>query len=710
MAVKLKATKFQEKGNRGRIDNKSFEEVNEIVQKNKTKLLSITKKVENFNSTIEGKVIFFIEYINIIPPKTKRFIFNIDGNPENILNIKQKSISSKKIDGKSYIRIFYEINSNEYNKLISMLKKFLNYSAELYVRGKDEYFLACIILCEGFSQEYYSYSVINKAYVSTLPLPWVFEDLVSRKIISKNDFNSDLNFGFFTGEQVKKINELYPFMIIEVFNSMTLYESPINILDMDIKDKNIELDKPRQTIIGVIDSGNNLPEPFSKYIIGIEDWREFKKFSNNEHGSMVSSLLVANDELNPGSADKLGNFFIKHFEMLEPIIEEGKPQLSFEHLQNNLETIISQNSDIQVWNLSIGGIKSPYSPIMSKVGAFLDYIARKYNVLFIISSGNLREKVFNPMESLCMPGDSLNALTVGSIQKVKNNIVPANYSSIGQILYFEKPEVSTFGGPENSDSTSTVAYWNGLNYGIKGTSISAPRISRIAAHLIEEGFSPLEAKAKILAMSVRERPSKKSSSFGWVDNSLLLKPTLKVTISLTNKNPKYLDIKIPKGVTEIIIGASHFVQPNSIFGEEYSIHNFDVGLIWYNSDEESNNPEHKEVTKKVGAKEKSNNDSKYFNEKLLRLEAGKYFSSSKFRYLKENIDNARLDGIYQKKFTNDNAQLAIRVKKLDLFDTKEEQVESVAIAILLIGNVTENDFIIENKAIVELEAEVEIYS
>jgi|GEM_PF-3509273 len=111
----------------------------------------------------------------------------------------------------------------------------------------------------------------------------------------------------------------------------------------------------------------------------------------------------------------------------------------------------------------------------------LDYLSSKYDCLFIVASGNHR--LSNNSESLNMPGDSLNALTVGSVSynfKLEK-IVPSEYSSIGAILHFMKPEVSNFGGENNFDGSLMNAHDNsGIISFIKGTSFSAPRISRIA--------------------------------------------------------------------------------------------------------------------------------------------------------------------------------------------------------------------------------------
>jgi|GEM_PF-7052976 len=162
-------------------------------------------------------------------------------------------------------------------------------------------------------------------------------------------------------------------------------------------------------------------------------------------------------------------------------------------------------------------------------------------------------------------------------------ILSSNYSSIGNILHFMKPEVSSFGGPLNFDrSVLKTFYNNSIVFSSQGTSFSAPRISRIAAFLINKNYSVLETKAKIINFAIRETPAVKSSAFGYF---LPIKENfdldLKLNTKIINNLPKYIDLVLDD-VEEISISVCNFVNPVPSLGEEYSLSNVEISLIKYN--------------------------------------------------------------------------------------------------------------------------------
>ncbi len=700
--MKIKVEAFEEKGNRGGISkldsNKEFKKI----QENREKIRKIYQKWKQLKKSKNGNYIFHIEYKNLIPPKTKRIIFNsnfYDGTSrvEKISDVRQLGIFTQYKNKDLFVNLYYEINEKEYNHFEAFISDLL--IKKIIDEKNDEHLIKNfnkLIEINDINNQKPPNQIIGKKIVYLLPIDDIIKDLIKSGILNNNNYLKDLNIAFLDSKKYLEIFSKFPDIIVSCENKKELvsFDTPYEIILNDIKFE----PKWRKTKIGVIDSGVSLKnEILSQGIVFSKDFRQLKKFQNLDHGTIVSSLIIANDELNPGQKDGFGNFKVKHFEILEPTWSLGPPSLNFEHFRNNLGNIIKENLDIKVWNLSFGALKKPYDLKISYFGVLLDQISHKYNVIFVCPSGNDRSITKNFFHSLNLPADSLNALSVGSIMSDKNNkIQPSTYSSIGPILQFEKPEISYFGGPHNIDKSYLKAIGkDGLCIYNQGTSFAVPRISRMLAHYIDEGYETFEAKAKILNMSKREIPSKKSSSFGYIEVEDA-KVELRLTVSLKNNKPLYLPLDLIVGTKEIIISSCSIVKPNSKFGEEYNIYNFDTSLIWYDPIEK--NPEHKNKVKKFSSKERQ--DKKYLTEISLRMENGKYFNSSKkvFIFNDEKNQNPKPE----------KYKLALRVKKLDLFDTIQEQKSKVSIAISIFGSFNLEEFEKSNQSIIITEIEQEI--
>ena len=699
--MKINVEAFEEKGNRGGNSKLDFNKEIQKLKKDRKNLNKIYQKWKQLKKAKNGNYIFHIEYKNLIPPKTKRIIFNSNfytgtNRVEKISDVRQLGIFTQYKNKDLFVNLYYEINEQEYNHF----KVFLG---ELLIKEKldkkDEHLVKNfhkLTKIYDINNQKPPSQIIGKKVVYLLPIDDIIKDLIRSGILDNNNYLKDLNIAILDSKKYLEIFSKFPDIIVSCENKKELvsFDTPYEITLDDIKFK----PKWRKTKIGVIDSGVFLEnEILSQGIVFSKDLRKWKKFQNLDHGTIVSSLIIANDELNPGQKDGFGNFKVKHFEILEPSWNSGTPSSDFEHFIDNLENIIKENLDIKVWNLSFGILKNPYDLKVSYLGVLLDQISYKYNIIFVCPSGNERDIVKNFFHSLNSPADSLNALSVGSVMIDKNNkIKPSIYSSIGPILQFEKPEISYFGGPHNIDNSYLKAIGkNGLCLYNEGTSFAVPRISRMLAHYIDEGYEPFEAKAKILNMSKRETPSKKSSSFGYIEVEDA-KVELRLTVSLKNNKPLYLPLDLIVGTEKIIISSCSVVKPNSKFGEEYNIYNFNVSLIWYDPIEK--NPEYWNKVKTLSSEECQS--KKYKKEISLRMENGKYFNSFKkvFTFNDKKNQNPKLE----------KYKLALRVKKLDLFDTIQEQKSKVSIAISIFGSFNLEEFEKSNQSIIITEIEQEI--
>ncbi|WP_127943035.1 S8 family peptidase [Mycoplasma sp. ATU-Cv-703] len=467
-------------------------------------------------------------------------------------------------------------------------------------------------------------------------------------------------------------------------------------------------------IVGVIDSANTLGGNFKSYILKNEKRVNNKDaISDSEHGNMVASLIIAHDELNKTTKDYLGNFIIKHFEVLsKDSPKSDAATINFDDLKSVLEQIVKDNPEIKVWNLSFGVPKEPWTPTISYLGILLDRLSQKYDCLFVIASGNEGQELHE--KSLAAPGDSLNALTVGSVE-INSRGKPrrADYSSYGAILHFWKPEISHFGGPRNYDSSPLIVH-NGKSTvsgdTVAGTSFAAPRVSRIAAYLIHSGYSVLETKAFIIGYAERQTPSSQSSSFGHIIGATgpffqkLL--TLHTTIKITDKKPLYLDLDL-ENVDQIVLSSSNYANPIPSLGEEYSISNAEIGLVQYDPNFASHTfkdarGEHQVKTPEQVMKKlvpyKNSKSGKYEKECNLRYNRGKYFTSKKFHY---NLKN-------EKNILKKDWRYALRVRKQNLFDIKEENLPALELGIILNlhgKKLNEAEFIKRNESIIEVYAE-----
>ena len=673
----------------------------QIAQKRRNHLKNLKDNVQKIIDNREN--IVYLEYFGI-PPKTKRFTFG--KKYKNLDSIPQRGIHTFSKNSKLCTRLFYELDSQMLEWLLDKLNEVLESdSFESITRNTYIGFLNKlvdrkdkIILLNAISATKPISSFDGVHIIRLIPIRSIIKELKEKNILNPKNFDEKLMFAYLNNADVKRISDMGHNIFITSLKPRKMFI--INNSKMDIK-KEIKLSSPsnKNALIGIIDSGNNLLAPFDKFIVSNEDHREFGGETHDyEHGSLVASLIIANDELNPSQPDGFGNFKVKHFEILEKN-QQGETTASFNHMIKKLREIINNNQDIKVWNLSFGARKKPYSLMMSEIGKLLDILSFEYNILFVVASGNNRQE-YN-LESLNAPGDSLNSITIGSSKYENGKHKYSEYSSFGSILHFEKPEVSYFGGPNNKDGSPLVGYYDGHKYFIEGTSFSTPRICRMAAHFIKEGFNIAETKAKIISLAEYVTPSLRASSFGVVN---FAKPEIDIYFSSVFKsnNPRVLPIKIPKETERITLSNSRIVFPMPRLGEEYSVHNFDVKLVAY--DTSNPEPQKNNLTRVVAATHER--DNKYSSEKIMRFDSGKYFNTHIKEYRYEKVLEAQNKLITEKKVPKENIGIAIFIKKLDLFDTENDQKQKISVVMNIFGkNIDINKFENNNSGILEAEVD-----
>ncbi len=292
-------------------------------------------------------------------------------------------------------------------------------------------------------------------------------------------------------ETLKIILEKIPFLI-------SMAASDISIINMEknvkVKHDSFYIPHPhKEPTIGVIDTLFDNSVYFNEWVEYHEILNDVEKCMRRDesymHGTCVSSLIVDGPKLNPWLEDGCGRFRVRHFG-----VTTGR--ITIISLVEKIKTIISNNLDIHVWNLSLGTMEEVSKNFISFDGAFLDALQQKYNVIFVVSGTNdCKEKNKNSkIIRVGSPADSINSLVVNSVKK---NGSPCSYSRNGKILsFFNKPDVSYYGG--DYDERINVYSPRGVD-GQYGTSFAAPLVARKLCYLIDVlGFTREIAKALII--------------------------------------------------------------------------------------------------------------------------------------------------------------------------------------------------------------------
>ena len=255
-----------------------------------------------------------------------------------------------------------------------------------------------------------------------------------------------------------------------------------------------------EPIIGVIDTVFNSDAYFSEWVetVNYVD-TDIPDQKGIEHGTEVASIIVDGPALNSGLQDGCGRFRVKHFG-----VSKGGIISSFT-LMRNIQKIVSSNSYIKVWNLSLGTPKECPRYAISPISAMLDELQHELDIIFIVAGTN-GENVPGELR-VGAPADSINSIVVNSVEKNGN---PATYSRRGPVLeFFHKPDIAYYGGTQDEPLIAAAPF---ATMYVKGTSFAAPWITRKIAFLIYKAHcSKEEAKAILI-----------DSAFGWGEKSLSL--------------------------------------------------------------------------------------------------------------------------------------------------------------------------------------------
>lgn len=313
-----------------------------------------------------------------------------------------------------------------------------------------------------------------------------------------------------TRADMERVAEQFMFVRTIEANSEVLIDAGVQA---DPVPQLIQVDNPRcEMLVAVIDSGinGNCALMAGLVVRVINELPPNSHGPHMAHGTFVASRVIYGDEITSiltrraspwcrvidvqvTGDDGLGNRVGLNSAELGDVLERVIPAIA---------------NEAKVVNLSLG--TSPISDgRYSTVARLIDFLSRKYQVLFVIAAGNIDQPAAKPpshylnAESrIRCPSESLLALTVGSIAKVTEQNAVARVQEISPFSRRGpgadralKPELAAHGGNvllSGNSFTPTpriAAYGLGrlgthLEYAV-GTSFSAPLVSQYAARLFD---------------------------------------------------------------------------------------------------------------------------------------------------------------------------------------------------------------------------------
>ncbi|QZQ51153.1 S8 family peptidase [Erwinia persicina] len=279
--------------------------------------------------------------------------------------------------------------------------------------------------------------------------------------------------------------------------------SPVE-LDFSMPVRTEGEDYPR---VGVIDSGIHDAE-LAQWCVEVSDGFEAEDCDPN-HGSQVASLLVCGGMLNPElpQVDDDGcllydiwipvhnsksNTFTSYF---------SDPGDFFDWLDIEVGDAVAKG--FRIFNFSLNFREFVRDDSYSFAATQIDRISKKYDVLFVISSGNLRPidfrgpwasrpaaLHFSDVDRLSQPAEAVSAITVGAVNPPGCDIsvhgAPTVYTRRGPgVAMGVKPDVIHYGGYSLKTGRTGLVSIDGSGELVEeaGTSFSAPLVSKILAGL-----------------------------------------------------------------------------------------------------------------------------------------------------------------------------------------------------------------------------------
>ncbi len=430
-------------------------------------------------------------------------LFNGQFSKNNIIGFIDSNSAIVKVDSIEDSKVIKK-NINNYHRnpkaisAVETIEIFEPFIADIEENKKNETVKISLI-------DFLNYEINNAVKIS-------FEKYCKQKSIDvvEANYSSGLIIYKIKNATKAQLDSISDFEALESITFMPKYSVGMDLLnsgqDIEVKEPIKDEEYP---IIGVLDSGIAKNQYLSPWLLD----RNFSSYPedlvNPTHGSCVSSIIIYGDDL---EGEKwTGNSGCKLFDATV-FPDETKESIDEDELIANIREAIKKNSDIKIWNLSLGTKSEADLNDFSDFGKALDDIQISNEVIICKSTGNCRnfERGF-PKSRIARSGDSIRSLVVGSIAHSKNgnDIADVNHPS---------PFTRIGPGPANSIKPDLVSYGGnaGMNGGrrvengvkaiapdgapvkIIGTSFSTPRVTSLLSELnfkVREKFNPTLLKA-----------------------------------------------------------------------------------------------------------------------------------------------------------------------------------------------------------------------
>lgn len=274
----------------------------------------------------------------------------------------------------------------------------------------------------------------------------------------------------------------------------------------------------------VVDSGvSDQASSLKSWVVGRKTHVD-PPYRNDDHGTFVAGLIAWGDILNPSvSAINSGPCTVFDLQVMPGFnpADASYPWLSESELLEVLDRALQSYANrFKVWNISLGIDDVCSLEEFSHLAFELDELQERYQVSFVISSGNYEQAPLlgypRQVSDLCRgritsPADSVLGISVGSISHVDYQLgeplahEPSTFSRHGPGPgHIIKPDVVHYGGSCSLDMGQYSGLRSASSSGIVegfGTSYSAPLVARTLAHIysrITPTPSPVLARALLV--------------------------------------------------------------------------------------------------------------------------------------------------------------------------------------------------------------------
>ncbi|MFN2363276.1 MAG: S8 family peptidase [Halarsenatibacteraceae bacterium] len=307
----------------------------------------------------------------------------------------------------------------------------------------------------------------------------------------------------------KALNKIISYNSIKNISPIkSIHSAPIKtnkIKKLDDKNFSLPDEEKDYPIVAVVDSGisekNKILEPWvcNREVFVAEEYQ------NNSHGTFVAGMIQYGDTFNDFKSNSE-----QRFKLLDVIVipnddsNHGEVDTLTEDqfVEILREVVPKYHQEVKIWNLSLGSDIICKNDEISDLAVLLDELSDRYNVRFVLSSGNYvgqtirswpPDDFIGEQDRITTPAESVRSITVGSIAhkdsslSIVNKFEPSPFSRRGPGSNFIiKPEVVDFGGNLDVRGNFTGLGVCSLDEDCNlienvGTSFSAPLVSKSVA-------------------------------------------------------------------------------------------------------------------------------------------------------------------------------------------------------------------------------------